>query len=52
MDDRQAFVDWMVKNRGEDPAFLGEIIDDGLDKESLKPFIDGFWRVFGIDPAQ
>jgi protein-L-isoaspartate(D-aspartate) O-methyltransferase len=23
MDDRQAFIDWMVKNRGEDPTFLG-----------------------------
>jgi protein-L-isoaspartate(D-aspartate) O-methyltransferase len=23
MDDRQKFIDWMVKNRGEDPKFLG-----------------------------
>jgi len=23
MDDRQKFVDWMVKNRGEDPKYLG-----------------------------
>ena len=23
MDDRQRFIDWMIKTRGEDPAFLG-----------------------------
>src|SRR5579872_3688701 len=23
MDDKQKFIDWMVKNRGEDPKFLG-----------------------------
>ena len=27
MDSRQAFIDWMVKNRGEDPKFLGERFD-------------------------
>jgi protein-L-isoaspartate(D-aspartate) O-methyltransferase len=27
MDSRQAFVDWMVKNRGEDPKYLGERYD-------------------------
>ena len=27
MDSRQAFIDWMVKNRGEDPNFLGERFD-------------------------
>ena len=26
-DDRQSFVDWMVKNRGEDPGYLGERFD-------------------------
>jgi len=26
-DDRQAFIAWMVKNRGEDPVFLGERFD-------------------------
>ncbi|MBA3939589.1 MAG: hypothetical protein C0520_00100 [Sphingopyxis sp.] len=36
----------------QDPAFLGEIIDDRLDKDALKPFVDGFWRVFGVDAAQ
>lgn len=25
--DRQAFIDWMVKNRGEDPRYLGERFD-------------------------
>ena len=27
MDSRQAFIDWMAKNRGEDPTFLGERFD-------------------------
>ena len=27
MDDRQAFIDWMVANRGEDPDFLGQRYD-------------------------
>ena len=27
MDSRSAFIDWMVKNRGEDPHFLGERFD-------------------------
>ena len=27
MDSRQAFVDWMAKNRGEDPKFLGQRYD-------------------------
>jgi protein-L-isoaspartate(D-aspartate) O-methyltransferase len=27
MDSRQAFIDWMVKNRGEDPKYLGERYD-------------------------
>ena len=27
MDDRQTFIDWMVKTRGEDPVFLGERFD-------------------------
>jgi protein-L-isoaspartate(D-aspartate) O-methyltransferase len=26
-DDRQGFIDWMVKNRGEDPSYLGERFD-------------------------
>ncbi|MBI1219884.1 MAG: protein-L-isoaspartate O-methyltransferase [Rhodobacteraceae bacterium] len=27
MDDRQAFIDWMVANRGEDPLYLGQRYD-------------------------
>jgi protein-L-isoaspartate(D-aspartate) O-methyltransferase len=27
MDDRQKFIDWMVKTRGEDPTFLGQRFD-------------------------
>lgn len=26
-DDRQKFIDWMVKNRGEDPSYLGQRYD-------------------------
>ena len=48
MDDRQAFIDWMVKNRGEDPKFLGERFDrfrhmvankDLLDDRNKKAFL-------------
>lgn len=35
----------------QDPAYLGEVVDDTLDPDSLKPFIEGFWRLFGIDQA-
>ena len=34
-----------------DPADLGELIDDALDANSLKPFIDRIWRLFGLDRA-
>ena len=27
LDDRQSYIDWMVKNRGEDPVFLGQRFD-------------------------
>ena len=48
MGDRQAFVDWMVKNRGEDPKFLGLRFDrfrhmvankDILDDRNKKAFL-------------
>ena len=48
MDDRQKFIDWMVKNRGEDPKFLGERFDrfrhmvankDLLDDRNKKAFL-------------
>ena len=35
----------------QDPAFLGEIVDDTLGPKSLQPFIDGFWRLFGVEQA-
>ena len=27
MDSRQAYIDWMAKNRGEEPLYLGERFD-------------------------
>jgi len=48
MDDRQKFIDWMVKNRGEDPKFLGLRFDrfrhmvankDILDDRNKKAFL-------------
>jgi len=48
MDDRQKFIDWMVKNRGEDPGFLGKRFDrfqhmvanrDILDDRNKKAFL-------------
>jgi protein-L-isoaspartate(D-aspartate) O-methyltransferase len=48
MDDRQKFIDWMVKNRGEDPKFLGLRFDrfqhmvankDVLDDRNKRAFL-------------
>jgi len=48
MDDRQTFIDWMVKTRGEDPVFLGERFDrfvlmvrnrDLLDSRTKRAFL-------------
>lgn len=33
----------------QDPAYLGEIIDDLLAPESLTPFVERFWRLFGME---
>lgn len=33
----------------QDPAYLGEIVTDRLDSDSLTPFIERFWRLFGVD---
>ncbi|MFG1404143.1 AlbA family DNA-binding domain-containing protein [Xanthobacter sediminis] len=33
----------------QDPAYLGEIIDDVMAPETLRPFTEGFWRLFGVD---
>jgi protein-L-isoaspartate(D-aspartate) O-methyltransferase len=48
MDARAGFIDWMVKNRGEDPAFLGRHFDrfqqllahhDLWDKRNMRAFL-------------
>ncbi|MEO8883812.1 MAG: protein-L-isoaspartate O-methyltransferase, partial [Devosia sp.] len=48
MDDKQKFIEWMVKNRGEDPKFLGLRFDrfrhmvankDILDDRNKKAFL-------------
>lgn len=33
----------------QDPAYLGEIVDDVMNEEALRPLIEGFWRLFGVD---
>ncbi len=33
----------------QDPAYLGEIIDDAMSPEALDPFVQGFWRLFGVE---
>ncbi len=35
----------------QDPAYLGEVIDDAMEPEALAPFVTGMWRLFGIDPT-
>ena len=48
MDARAGFIDWMVKNRGEDPGFLGQHFDrfqqllahhDLWDKRNMRAFL-------------
>jgi protein-L-isoaspartate(D-aspartate) O-methyltransferase len=48
MDNREAFIDWAVKNRGEEPKFLGERFDrfkglvankDVWDKRNMRAFL-------------
>ncbi len=41
--------DYFTDPAWQDPAYLGEVIDETLDPMTLQPFIEGFWRVFGID---
>jgi len=38
-----------TKRAWQDPASLGEVIDDALGPESLAPFVDRFWRLFGME---
>jgi hypothetical protein len=33
----------------QDHAYLGEVIDDQLDQEALRPIVDALWRLFGVD---
>lgn len=33
----------------QDLAYLGKIIDDTLSAEILTPFIERFWRLFGVE---
>jgi len=41
--------DHLTSAAWQDPAFLGQITDDHLEPTSLKPMLDAFWRVFGVD---
>ena len=41
--------DYVTSAAWQDPAHLGEIIDDTLMPDTLRPFTEGFWRVFGED---
>lgn len=41
--------DWISQPAWQDPAYLGEIIEDAMTPEALKPFTQGFWRLFGED---
>lgn len=40
---------WVSQAAWQDTAYLGEIIDDAMTPEALKPFSHGFWRLFGED---
>ncbi|HVW91624.1 MAG TPA: protein-L-isoaspartate O-methyltransferase [Devosia sp.] len=40
MDDKQKFIDWAVKNRGEDPKFLGQRFDRFLHMVQNKDLLD------------
>lgn len=33
----------------QDPAYLGEIVDETMTEDALQPLIRGFWRLFGVD---
>lgn len=33
----------------QDCAYLGQVIDDAMGEDALRPLVDGFWRLFGID---
>lgn len=33
----------------QDPAYLGEVVDDAMAEGALQPLIERFWRLFGVD---
>lgn len=41
--------DYVTEPAWQDPAFLGEVIDDAMAPDALRPFTEGFWRLFGED---
>ena len=41
--------DYPTSTAWQDPAYLGEIIDDTLSPESLTPLRERFWRLFGME---
>lgn len=41
--------DFPTSRAWQDPAYLGEIVDDTLSRESLRPFLERFWRLFGME---
>lgn len=41
--------DWVSDAAWQDPAYVGEIIDDAMTPEALRPFTEAFWRLFGVD---
>jgi protein-L-isoaspartate(D-aspartate) O-methyltransferase len=53
MDDRQAFIDWMVLHRGEDPKFLGQRYDLFLNTVKHRDlFTDLDKRAFLMTPRE
>lgn len=41
--------DYLTAAAWQDPAYLGEIIDNAMSPEALDPFVQGFWRLFGVE---
>lgn len=40
---------WVSDAAWQDSAYLGEIVENTITPEALKPFTSGFWRLFGED---
>lgn len=41
--------DGLTPTAWQDMAYLGEVVADTLDADTLKPILNGFWRSFGIE---